>query len=109
MRMTLTVVDPLQGSWMDALLDADGETPIPGIAAQLGRMMGSQGTAPMLFVDGNLVDARHTFASSPLREGSVISLHNPSGCLPAEPYGRVEVRVAGGPAAGAGHRLNPGE
>jgi S-DNA-T family DNA segregation ATPase FtsK/SpoIIIE len=59
-------------------------------------------------VDGNLVDQRHTLASSPLREGSVVSLHNPSGCLPAEPYGTVEIRVAGGPDAGGVHRINPG-
>ncbi|GAA2013277.1 FtsK/SpoIIIE domain-containing protein [Catenulispora yoronensis] len=62
----------------------------------------------MLFVDGNLIDQRHSLASSPLREGSVVSLHNPSGCLPAEPYGTVEVRVAGGPDAGGVHRINPG-
>ncbi|WP_194915930.1 FtsK/SpoIIIE domain-containing protein [Catenulispora rubra] len=112
MRMTLTVVDPVQGSWMDALLDADGESSIPQVADQLGRMLGAQGpnpgSPPLLFVDGNLVDQRHTLASSPLREGSVVSLHNPSGCLPAEPYGTVEVRVAGGPDAGGVHRINPG-
>ncbi|MEY9887240.1 S-DNA-T family DNA segregation ATPase FtsK/SpoIIIE [Catenulispora sp. MAP5-51] len=112
MRMTLTVVDPVQGSWMDALLDADGESSIPQVADQLGRMLGTQGSnpgsPPLLFVDGNLVDQRHSLASSPLREGSVVSLHNPSGCLPAEPYGTVEVRVAGGPDAGGVHRINPG-
>ena len=103
--MTLTVVDPVQGSWMDALLDADGESSIPQVADQLGRMLGAQGpnpgSPPLLFVDGNLVDQRHSLASSPLREGSVVSLHNPSGCLPAEPYGTVEVRVAGGPTPAA--------
>jgi S-DNA-T family DNA segregation ATPase FtsK/SpoIIIE len=110
--MTLTVVDPVQGTWMDALLDADGESSIPQVADQLGRMLGTQGpnpgSPPLLFVDGNLVDQRHSLASSPLREGSVVSLHNPSGCLPAEPYGTVEVRVAGGPDAGGVHRINPG-
>ena len=110
--MTLTVVDPVQGTWMDALLDADGESSIPQVADQLGRMLGAQGpnpgSPPLLFVDGNLVDQRHSLASSPLREGSVVSLHNPSGCLPAEPYGTVEVRVAGGPDAGGVHRINPG-
>ncbi|NUR57179.1 MAG: cell division protein FtsK, partial [Catenulispora sp.] len=110
--MTLTVVDPVQGSWMDALLDADGESTIPQVADQLGRMLGTTGpnpgSPPLLFVDGNLIDQRHTLASSPLREGSVVSLHNPSGCLPAEPYGTVEVRVAGGPDAGGVHRINPG-
>ncbi|GAA1979523.1 FtsK/SpoIIIE domain-containing protein [Catenulispora subtropica] len=97
---------------MDALLDADGESTIPQVADQLGQMLGTTGpnpgSPPLLFVDGNLIDQRHSLASSPLREGSVVSLHNPSGCLPAEPYGTVEIRVAGGPDAGGVHRINPG-
>lgn len=37
-----------------------------------------------------------------------MSLHDPAGCLPGEPTGLVELRVAGGPSAGAVHRLGIG-
>lgn len=97
MRMTLTVVDPVRAAKADVVLAAEGQTPIPQIAALLGRLVGSAGPEqPALFVGGESVDPRHTFASSPLFEGVVVSLHDPSGCLPAEPSGAFEVRVVGG-------------
>ncbi|NUP51273.1 MAG: cell division protein FtsK, partial [Catenulispora sp.] len=109
MRMTLTVVDPVRAAKADVVLVAEGQTPIPEIAALLGRLVGSAGPEqPELFVGGELVDPRHTLASSPLFEGVVVSLHDPSGCLPAEPAGAFEVRVVSGPAAGPVHRLLPG-
>jgi DNA segregation ATPase FtsK/SpoIIIE, S-DNA-T family len=62
-----------------------------------------------LYVDYQQVAPQLTLADSPLRDGSVVSLGGPEGCLYPEPTGLVEIRVAGGPAAGAVHRLTLGE
>ncbi|MBB0244104.1 cell division protein FtsK, partial [Streptomyces alkaliphilus] len=66
------------------------------------------GGPPPIYVDGAPVDPRLPLADSPLREGTVVSLHTPEGCPPGEPNGFVELRVVGGPAAGAVHRLGVG-
>ncbi|KPI16564.1 cell division FtsK/SpoIIIE [Actinobacteria bacterium OK074] len=123
MRLTLTVVDPLGGAHADVVLDADPESSLGDIAkelaAQVGYRGGAQvipigqhhtatGGAPVAYVDGYPVDPSATIATSPLREGAVVSLHDPAGCLPGEPTGLVELRVASGPAAGAVHRLGIG-
>ncbi|CAM5271107.1 hypothetical protein SGRIM128S_09505 [Streptomyces griseomycini] len=57
-------------------------------------------TRPRVYVDGYAVDPSATVVGSPLRDGAVVSLQDPSGCLPGEPTGLVELRVVGGPAAG---------
>ncbi len=66
------------------------------------------GGAPQAFVDGYALDPDANIVGSPLREGAVVSLHDPAGCVPGEPTGVVEFRVAGGPAAGVVHRLGVG-
>ncbi|MFD4477492.1 FtsK/SpoIIIE domain-containing protein [Streptomyces sp. NPDC058471] len=128
MRLTLTVVDPLGGANADVVLDADPESSVGDIAKELASHVGysggdaqiipigghqlqpgtGQGGAPIVFVDGYPIDAAATIGTSPLREGAVVSLHDPAGCLPGEPTGLVELRVAGGPVAGAVHRLGIG-
>ncbi|MFF3615995.1 FtsK/SpoIIIE domain-containing protein [Streptomyces sp. NPDC002580] len=124
MRLTLTVVDPLGGATADVVLDADPESPVGDIAKELAEHVGysggaqiipigqqrgpATGGAPVAYVDGYPVDPAATIGTSPLREGAVVSLHDPAGCLPGEPSGLVELRVAGGPAAGAVHRLGIG-
>ncbi|MGF7234402.1 MAG: FtsK/SpoIIIE domain-containing protein, partial [Frankia sp.] len=70
---------------------------------------GSPFTGPRLYVDGQLVDPTLSLAESIIRDGSLVSLDSPAGCLPAEPPGITEVRVVGGPGAGVVHRLGPGE
>src|SRR5580693_6141742 len=62
-----------------------------------------------LYLDFQQVGPQLTLASSPIRNGSVVSLGDPSGCLPPEPTGLVEIRVAGGPGAGGVHRISLGE
>jgi S-DNA-T family DNA segregation ATPase FtsK/SpoIIIE len=62
-----------------------------------------------LFVDYQQVSPRLTLADSPIRDGSVISLGTPEGCVYPEPTGLVEIRVTGGPGAGAVHRLSLGQ
>src|SRR4051794_35041747 len=124
-RLSLTVVDPLGGASADVVLDADPESTVGDIAQELtrhvglgdsaqiipigthrGRLGGS--TAPLAYVDGYALDPSATVVGSPLRDGAVVSLHDPAGCVLGEPTGVVEFRVAGGPAAGAVHRLGVG-
>lgn len=124
MRLSLTVVDPVGGASTDVVLDADPESSIGDIARELarhvglsegaqvipigGRPMPGGGGAPQMFVDGYAVDPSANIVASPIREGAVVSLHDPAGCLPGEPTGVVELRVVSGPAAGAVHRLGVG-
>ncbi|MEU6555661.1 FtsK/SpoIIIE domain-containing protein [Streptomyces sp. NPDC046915] len=124
MRLTLTVVDPFGGGSADVVLDADPESTVGDIAQELAKQVGQggaqiipigqslpaamRGTGPQVYVDGYAVDPAATVVGSPLREGAVVSLQDPAGCLPGEPTGLVELRVAGGPAAGFVHRLGVG-
>ncbi|MFC7257786.1 FtsK/SpoIIIE domain-containing protein [Streptomyces lutosisoli] len=124
MRLSLTVVDPLGGASADVVLDADPESTVGDIAQELARHVGLGGgaqiipigahrgpggsTAPHAYVDGYALDPGATVVGSPLRDGAVVSLHDPAGCILGEPTGVVEFRVAGGPAAGAVHRLGVG-
>ncbi|WP_153183309.1 hypothetical protein, partial [Streptomyces sp. E5N91] len=119
MRLTLTVVDPYGGGSADVVLDADPESTVGDIAEELAKQVGVAGAqvipighqgqagtggAPLVYVDGYAVDPSATVVGSPLREGAVVSLQDPSGCLPGEPTGLVELRVVGGPGAGFVHR-----
>ncbi|WP_109035637.1 FtsK/SpoIIIE domain-containing protein [Streptomyces rubrogriseus] len=124
MRLTLTVVDPYGGRSADVVLDADPESTVGDIAEELAKQVGVAGAqvipighqgqagaggAPLVYVDGYAVDPSATVVGSPLREGAVVSLQDPSGCLPGEPTGLVELRVVGGPGAGFVHRLGVGK
>nr|WP_206327946.1 FtsK/SpoIIIE domain-containing protein [Streptomyces sp. S3(2020)] len=124
--MSLTVVDPIGGASADVVLDADPESSVGDITRELARHVGldggaqiipigghtsgsaNPGGAPQAFVDGYPLDPAANIVGSALREGAVVSLHDPAGCLLGEPTGIVEFRVAGGPAAGAVHRLGVG-
>ncbi|MGW1619839.1 hypothetical protein, partial [Streptomyces sp. NPDC002172] len=133
MRLSLTVVDPVGGATADVVLDADPESTVGDVARELARQVGlgypdpGEGGAqvipigahrqqaaavhvsgPLAYVDGYALDPAATVVGSPLRDGVVVSLHDPAGCLLGEPTGIVEFRVAGGPAAGAVHRLGVG-
>jgi S-DNA-T family DNA segregation ATPase FtsK/SpoIIIE len=127
-RLSLTVVDPIGGSSVDVVLDLDPKSSIGDITRELARHVSLEagariipigghgglgghpnpGGAPQAFVDGHALDPGASVADSPLREGAVVSLHDPVGCLLGEPTGVVELRVAGGPSAGAVHRLGVG-
>ncbi|MES5824386.1 FtsK/SpoIIIE domain-containing protein [Streptomyces sp. RG80] len=124
MRLTLTVVDPFGGGTADVVLDADPESTVGDIAQELAKQVGAHGgaqviplghphqapanNAPLIYVDGYAVDPAATVVNSPLRDGAVVSLQDPAGCLPGEPTGLVELRVVGGPVAGFVHRLGVG-
>ncbi|GAB2899327.1 FtsK/SpoIIIE domain-containing protein [Streptomyces mayteni] len=112
MRLTLTVVDPVGGQAADTVVDAAAETRLADLAPEFAQVVGSGGYGgePVhLFANGEYLDPSLTLAQSTLREGSVVSLHNASGCWPSEPAGAVELRVVGGPAAGAVHRVGVGK
>ncbi|MDX6250108.1 MAG: segregation ATPase FtsK/SpoIIIE, family [Kribbellaceae bacterium] len=127
MRFVVTVVDPARGVSADVVVDAEAGLTVAGLAPRLveavGRPVTVPGSAqvinlhdpaatvdhlPTLFVDGRPVDPAVVLADSPLREGTLVSIGDSRGCVPPEPHGVVEVRVVGGPGAGAVHRLGMG-
>ncbi len=126
MRLSLTVVDPFGGSSADVVLDAEPENLVGDVVLELAQRAGAvgggqvipmqrhaagragHGGAPLAYVDGSPLDPGWTVAASPLRDGAVVSLHDPTGSLPGEPTGLAELRIAGGPGAGAVHRLGLG-
>ena len=61
-----------------------------------------------LYVDCQRIWRRLTLAESPIRDGCVISLGSPDGCVVPSPSGLVDILVAGGPDAGVIHRIGPG-
>jgi S-DNA-T family DNA segregation ATPase FtsK/SpoIIIE len=129
-RLTLTVALPASGQRTNAVLEAGQATTVgevavglaalaraappgkllrfPGSGAPDGRGRHAAPGRAAVFVDGQPVDPRLPLAGSPIREGCVVSVGDASGCLPPEPAGIVEIRVAGGPVAGAVHRLSLG-
>jgi S-DNA-T family DNA segregation ATPase FtsK/SpoIIIE len=82
-----------------------------GSLATAGPVVGypPQAQAVPLYVDFQRVAPQLTLAQSPIRDGAVISLGSPEGCLRPEPTGLVEIKIVGGPAAGTVHRLSLGE
>src|SRR6202020_2336411 len=64
--------------------------------------------AASLYVDCQRIWQRLTLAEAPIRDRCVISPERPDGGVVPEPAGMVDVLVAGGPDAGAIHRIGPG-
>ena len=122
MRLALTVVSPAERRAADLVLDADPATPVADLAVELDYFMsGGQGPDAYtsrraagaagggLYVNFQWIAPQLTLAESPIRDGSVISLGGPEGCVMPEPTGLVEIRVTGGPGTGSIHRLAAGE
>jgi DNA segregation ATPase FtsK/SpoIIIE, S-DNA-T family len=109
MRLMITAIDLPNAERRDVLLEASPDTPLAAIAAELGRSRPvSGGAAPVLYVDRRPLDPDLTLRHLPIRDGTVVSLDDPGGCPPDEPAAAVELRVTGGPDAGAVHRLPAG-
>ena len=111
MRLTLTVALPASGQRTSVVVEAGRATTVGEVAGGLAALDGRGNRPPgpvSVFVDGQPVDPRLPLAGSPIREGCVVRLGDASGCVPAEPAAIAEIRVAGGPAAGAVHRLSLG-
>ena len=111
MRLTVTVVSPATGRQADVAIEAGPGTTLAQVAAELDRLMHGMPAAvpepwvPALFVGGHRVPGDMRLAGSPLLDGCVVSLGDPSGCPRPEPPGAAELRVTGGPAAGGVYRL----
>jgi DNA segregation ATPase FtsK/SpoIIIE, S-DNA-T family len=113
MRLAVTVVSPAARQSADVVIDADPATPMTAVAAELdrfarGRSAPRLSSGAPLYVDCQRIWQRLTLAEAPIRDGCVISLGSPDGCVVPEPVGLVDVLVAGGPDAGAIHRIGPG-
>lgn len=108
MRLTLTVADPAGGRSSDVVLDAVPGATARQIWAALDRVLRPGGSSAPLYVDGELLNPVLPLCESPMRNGSVISLGHPAGCLPPEPDGLVELRVVSGPDSGGVFRLHSG-
>ena len=81
---------------------------IPGYAPATIPAAAARHHPPALFVGGHRVPGDMRLADSPVMDGCVVSLGDPAGCPLPEPAGLVELRVAGGPAAGGVFRLSFG-
>jgi DNA segregation ATPase FtsK/SpoIIIE, S-DNA-T family len=129
MRVAVTVVSPATRRSTDIVLDADPATPMTAVATALDRFARGDAlaggdafaggdvvprqrarppSAVALYVDCQRIWQRLTLAEAPIRDGCVISLGSPDGCMVPEPVGLVDVLVAGGPDAGTIHRIGPG-
>ncbi|MDQ1654779.1 MAG: segregation ATPase FtsK/SpoIIIE, family, partial [Cryptosporangiaceae bacterium] len=111
MQLFVTVADPLAGDRVDLVADVDGRTPVAALGEQIQALLRDspdRSGSALLYVDGQPVDPGETVAESPIREGSLISLGDPAGCVPPEPRGIAEVRVIAGPDAGRVFRLGVG-
>ena len=80
---------------------------IPGYGSLATRA--PRPAAPALFVGYHQVPGDLQLADSPIMDGCVVSIGDAAGCRRPEPVGVVEIRVAGGPAAGTLHRLGFGQ
>jgi S-DNA-T family DNA segregation ATPase FtsK/SpoIIIE len=96
MRLLVTVVSPVTRQSSDILLDADPATPIAAVAAALDRFArgacapqqrARPSSAVSLYVDYQRIWQRLTLAEAPIRDGCVISLGRPDGCVMPGPAG----------------------
>jgi S-DNA-T family DNA segregation ATPase FtsK/SpoIIIE len=62
-----------------------------------------------LYVNYQPIPPQLTLAEAPIRDGAVVSLGSPDGCVHPESAGLAELRVTSGPMAGAIHRLGTGQ
>jgi DNA segregation ATPase FtsK/SpoIIIE, S-DNA-T family len=106
MRVMVTAVSPTTRRRADVIIDADPDTPVSQIAAGLDGILAG---GARLFLDGQRVPGEVPLADSLIRDGSVVSLGDPSGCRRPEPAGVAEIRVVSGPAVGMLYRLPFGQ
>ncbi|MCP9979879.1 FHA domain-containing protein [Actinomadura madurae] len=122
MRISFTA---LTGSGpRDVVVNVDSEATVEGVARSLAALDGrpqipaprfskdallSRGAHKALWMDGRMLDPQ-ALAVKELRDGAVVAVERrgAAATVLAEPTGLVEVRVAGGPAAGPVHRLGLG-
>ena len=104
MHLRLSVREPGRAG-TDLLVDADPASSVAALADRIGVALGRP--AKDLFVDGIWLDPDLPLHLSPIRDGAELGLDAAAG--DPDPRGILEVRVVGGPGAGAVWRLGPGE
>ncbi len=116
MRLLVTLVSPATRQSTDIVLDADPATPISAVAAELDRFArgaweprspARPSSGVSLYVDYQRIWQRLTLAEAPIRDGCVIGLGRPDGCVVSDPAGLVDGVVAGGLARGLPADLRP--
>ncbi|TDD64300.1 cell division protein FtsK [Actinomadura darangshiensis] len=106
MRISFTALTG--GGPRDVVLDVDPEATVERVARSLAATLDGL-PRRTLWMDGRMLDPQ-ALAVKELRDGAVVAVERSAAAATvlAEPTGLVEVRVAGGPAAGAVHRLGLG-
>ena len=99
----------------DRTARAAGRAPVLGFpSARVSGPLAMASAAPdeppavPLYVAGHRLPPQLSLLESPVRDGAVVSLGSPAGCLAPEPGGLVEVRVLSGPGAGSIYWLPAG-
>ncbi|REE98307.1 FtsK/SpoIIIE domain-containing protein [Thermomonospora umbrina] len=118
MRISLTALTGLGPR--DVVIDADSEMTVGNVAKAvfdaldtdsptIPRPRSGEDSRRALWMDGRMLDPQAQ-AVRELRDGAVVAVERRAAAATvfAEPTGLVEVRVTGGPAAGAVHRLGLG-
>ncbi|MFB4305915.1 FtsK/SpoIIIE domain-containing protein [Actinomadura sp. GTD37] len=127
MRISFTALTG--GGPRDVVINVDSEVTVDGVAQSLAALLDDRppsvpaprfskeallakdGRTPRraLWMDGRMLDPQ-ALAVKELRDGAVVAVEQrgAAATVLAEPTGLVEVRVAGGPAAGSVHRLGLG-
>jgi DNA segregation ATPase FtsK/SpoIIIE, S-DNA-T family len=83
-------------------LEAQGSFALSSPAPSAARM-----SVP-LYLNRRQIPPQLSLAQAPIRDGAVVSLGDPDGCVSPEQAGLVEIRVTSGPAAGSIWRLSAG-
>ena len=73
------------------------------------RCPGAEPLSVPLYVNHRQIPPQLSLAQAGIRDGAVVSLGDPDGCVSPEQGGLVEVRVMGGPRIGAIWRLGAGQ
>ncbi len=109
MRLALTIVCPEFQRSANIVLEADPAAPIVEIAAALSRFAcgGADRSVPTMppYVDGQQLPPKLTLVESPLRDGVVVSLGSPDGCVPPAPHAISDASLTRS-ADGAGADFN---
>jgi S-DNA-T family DNA segregation ATPase FtsK/SpoIIIE len=109
-QLILTVVDTVNNDAVNVSLTVDSQATVASVGYAAQRLMrdaGNRADSATLFADGRAIDPGLSVADSGIRDGTLLSLGRPAG-PPPEQTGLLEIRVAGGPAAGAFVRLGAG-
>ena len=86
MRLALTVVSPGAQRTVDVVHEADPATSAAQVAAELGRFLSGDRTAPgppSIGVAGQPIPPQLSLLESPITDGAVLSLGSPDGGVTA--------------------------